>query len=1168
MAGDDTDPTTLNGAEARDEGAALSATQRYAVSTPAGQVVLTADDLAEPPPPARPQRSLPERVGPYRILKEVGRGGMGVVYLARQESLKRDVALKVLTTGAHADPEDLARFRLEAETVASLRHPNIVQVFEVGEDEGSAYLAMEYVAGGTLAARIGDVPQDPGESARIVETVARATHHAHANGVIHRDLKPGNILLSDFGSRNSDSPSGLTTPKPGSQSAIRNPKSEIVKIADFGLAKQIESRQQLTTSGIAVGTPSYMSPEQARGDGPKVGPATDVYALGVILYECLTGRPPFKGNTPIDTMEQVCNHDPVPVRQLQPKVPRDLETIALKCLRKEPEKRYASAEALADDLARFLDGRPIEARRTTIVERLAKWARRNRAQAALACGIVVVGLLGLLGSTAEWVRAEREWDRAEARAAEARTAEDAARRNLTLATVAEGEAREARRRSEQAAAQLAVSQGLALCEQGNVAHGLLWLVRALELVERSGEAKLDRAVRVNLADWSGQYAGTTDVLHCPGGIRTLAFHPKDRLIASADLRGDVRIWDLDRPGQSSLLPNSFGLLMARSPRTDLRHLAWDRDGAKLAAGFSWGLALIWDAKTRKAIGSPLIHNLVADDVWTTAFTPDGKTLLTSCHDGQLRAWDITAGKQTRAPLRHLRANGYLTLALSDDGATLVSGGADGRVCWWEWRAGATTPKREVQVASLVEVLTFAPGGKLLVVGTRDGAVHAWDAAAEKLRDLPPQGGAVIAVAFSADGRLFATGTRGGEVRLWDADSLLPVARLPGADHEVTALSFHADGRLLAVGQGDGAIRVCPVPAVKALGAPLRVGLAQGGVHTVAFDRSGRRLLVAAPANAAVWDWGAARLGPLLVERTRTLSAALSPDGRTVATGAYYGQLVIVDTANGCRTLFEKIAGDVGMSVTRFRPDGKRLLTFSQNDPDGLRSIGLILDVPPRDFVPRRVFANLQTSVRAADWFPDGRRVALGCQDRTVRIWDPDADRQVGPTLTLPSSVAAVAVDAKGERLLTGCRDGTARLWDLATGTPLTEPMRHRGEVGSVAFAPDGALLLTGSLDGTARFWDPESGRPLGPALRHPDGVLSVGFHPDGKVAATGCVDRAARLWHVPVAPRAGTTAELKARAEALTGMTLDESGALTPLRPEEVRRRAAAGKPSDEGSQQ
>ena len=365
--------------------------------------------------PKKPMEPSDEVPG-YEILELLGRGGMGVVFRARQTKLKRLVALKMILAGPHAAPEQLARFKTEAEAVAHLHHPNIVQIYEVGEHQGLPWFSLEYVEGGTLADHLAGNPQPARPAAQLVETLARATHYAHIQGIVHRDLKPANILLQESGMRNQES--GVRNRKSGKRQAdadscLLTPESSIPKITDFGLAKNVGQESGQTQSGTILGTPSYMAPEQA-GDSHAVGPATDVYALGAILYEMLTGRPPFKAASLMDTVYLVLTEDPVPPRRLQPKVPRDLEIICLKCLHKDPRGRYPSGEALAEDLRRFVAGEAILARPASVMERVVKWARRRPALA----GLLAVSTLAILALLVVWylftLKVQEQRDRAEA----------------------------------------------------------------------------------------------------------------------------------------------------------------------------------------------------------------------------------------------------------------------------------------------------------------------------------------------------------------------------------------------------------------------------------------------------------------------------------------------------------------------------------------------------------------------------------------------------------------------------------------------------------------------------------------------------------------------------------------------------------------------------------
>ncbi len=394
--------------------------------------------------PSRPDEAEPLPLVPgYEILSVLGRGGMGVVYQARHLKLNRVVALKMILGGAHAGASELARFRTEAEAVARLQHPNIVQIHEIGEHAGLPFFSLEYCGGGNLAMKIQGTPMQPAEAARLVQILAEAMHAAHEQNILHRDLKPANVLLTTGG---------------------------IPKITDFGLAKKLDDAGQ-THSGSVMGTPSYMPPEQAEGNVKTLGPGADVYTLGAILYELLTGRPPFKASTPVDTLMQVLFEEPVPPRRLQSKLPRDLETICLKCLQKDPHKRYADASSLAEEVRRFRADEPILARPVSRLERAWRWCRRHPARvAAAALAVVVLVVVPILFAVTEAANSRR----------------------LSAAL----------KDSRRQAATSTLERALALCEQGDVPRGLLLLTQGLHTATEAEAGDLQDAFRWNLGTWA------------------------------------------------------------------------------------------------------------------------------------------------------------------------------------------------------------------------------------------------------------------------------------------------------------------------------------------------------------------------------------------------------------------------------------------------------------------------------------------------------------------------------------------------------------------------------------------------------------------------------------------------------------------------------------------
>jgi WD40 repeat protein/tRNA A-37 threonylcarbamoyl transferase component Bud32 len=1044
------------------------------------------------------------------ILSELGRGGMGVVYKARQVRLNRLCALKIALPGRHDGAVARARFLAEAEMIARLRHPNIVQIYGLGEHEGLAYFLMEYIEGGSLVRRLDGTPWAPEPAARMVAVLARAIGDAHRLGIVHRDLKPANVLLLDDG-----------TPK----------------VVDFGLAKSLEAESNLTQSGVFIGTPSYAAPEQAEGHA--VGPAADIYALGAILYHLLTGHPPFQAATVLRTLDQVKAADPVPPSRLQPGLPRDVETIALKCLEKDPRRRYADAAALAEDLEHFLAGRPILARPTGAAERLRKWIHRRPAVAALSAAVAAVTILGFI--LVAW-----QWRRAEAKAAAEAAATKTAERALLVAS--------------DRAARLTLHQALALCDQGEVGRGLSWLSRALELASEAGSESLDRPIRINLADWEGQLSRPPRLppMRHPAPILGLAFRRGGKVLVSAGEDGVARIWDAatgreigpplalrDDPAGARLERARFG-----PGESGLLGTVDDR-----------GRVAVWNVDQRRRLASPPSCP-PGRRIRDIAF-PNARLLISLRDDGMVSSWAIECRREKPAcrPVEGSsgwRGGGDLTLAVSSDGRTLAAGGRDRLVYRWDV-ATRRSLEPELHQDSPAGVIALAPDGRTVITGRRAGRLHVWDAETGRGFDLPPQGTEVRSLAVSPDGRVVASGTEGGVVRLWDTSLLGQIGQTGKFAGAVTALAFDPRGRVVAIGGEDGTIRLREVPRRKALGPPLRVG---HPVQSLIFGEGGRRLLIVTTEGSRSWDWtgrAAGEADPAGDDRSndgpssRVEPVTVSPDGRTLAitrrTGAgdqTRGRIELRDAATE-RLLRQTPDQPHAISGLAYSPDSRWLLTWGPAPGTArLWNAATLRDSRP-------LLRSLDSPIHQAVFSRDGRSLLLGCRDARARLWDLQRDAEIDPEHRPRHAypITAVAFDPGRSRLVTGCHAGTVRVWDAHRGALLHELRQNAGEIVVLAFSTDGAMLATASHDGTARLLDAETGRQLGPALHHADAVLCIAFQPDGKSVVTGTRDGMVQRWSTPAPPKSGSVEEIRRRVRDETGLEFDDRLTGAPAMPDD-----------------
>jgi WD40 repeat protein len=1073
---------------------------------------------------------------------------MGVVYRVRDTDLGRDVALKMVQSDEGAlSPHVVARFRREAEAVAALNHPNILKIYDWSEYQGQPYFTMELVTGGSLADRVGRLVEAPREAARLVALAARAVHHAHEAGILHRDLKPGNILLDD-------------------QSQPR--------IADFGLARRVETDARLTHSGAVLGTPAYMSPEQA--EGKNLSAAADVYALGAILYQCLTGRLPFPGDTTAEILRQLLRPEAEPVRprRLKRTVPRDLETICLKCLEREPARRYDSAQALAEDLSRFLAGEPIRARPVTWPERAVKWVRRRPAlaglYAALLFGLAFAGGGGL--ATWQYFRAE-----------------------------------EFRGEAQRLNAQLQENDGVTLCEQGEGGRGLLLLALSLENCPDSAPA-LQRAIRTALASAATRLHTLEAAFPSPAPTIVTAISPDGK---HAVLGGrNTFLVDLDsgerRFVQVSLDDNEISGAAFSPGNGKLFATSTMRSGKDKKGG---GVVRIADTATGEAVGDPFIHP--DGTVKSVAFSPDGKTLLVGAHPDKkplagaqpgtsLQCYAV-ATRQPVAPKWDCHDNVYLAV-YSPDGKFVATAAQENRACLWDASTGKAIGS-PMPHPGVVFTVAFSPDGKRLVTGCRDGSVLFWDVdpgipVGETRKPLGPalkHHGAVRSVSFSRDGRLVLTGSEDGTARLWDAETRLLVGQVLSHPDEVRHALFATDQRHILTAGFEGTARLWRFADDQA---SVKVMKCPGAVAVAAFSPDGRQVLTGCEdsenqlGESRLWDAETGEpLGMPMPQsdgkKGQVMSGAFSPDGKLALTGGNNGEVRLWHTATSTQAQKPWPHGNIVAAIA-FSPDGTLAAVSGLNgivevhematgtvrkswradtggfwvwslafvDDETLLSAGGLAAKLWRWRDAEMIGEPMrhQTEAHTAILSPD-RQMVLTCgHDKNARLWSARDGRPLCDWLPHKGEVLAGAFRPDGKVVATGAADRTLRLWEVATGKALMPPLLHDDWVRSVAFGPDGKTVVTGCADYTARLWSAENGAPLGAVLRHRGPVNRVLFSADGKRVLTASNDRMARLW-IPPPPVPGNPALVTLWAQVLTGMELDRDGTAQGLPREEWHNR-------------
>lgn len=975
------------------------------------------------------QEQIPDearQVGHFKLIRMLGAGAFGAVWLADDQTLGRQVALK-LQISSDQDVDSLLH---EAHTAAGLDHPNIVSIYEVGREEGRVFVASQYLEGLTLQNLLSQGRPPLRRSCQLAVTISRALHYAHQHGVVHRDIKPANIILDA-----------------GGQPCI----------ADFGLAKRLSVTKTISLEGQVLGTARYMSPEQAAGRTQATDHRSDIYSVGVTLFQMLTGHLPFRGNVQA-VLHQKMFEDAPSLRELDPSIPRDLETICLKCLERDPDRRYQSGEELADELERFLEGRPVLARPISRVERLWRWCQRRPAISSLLLGLFLSLATGLLGVSLFWRQAERS-------DAFTRRALYRAQMNLAAEYVSRADIE-------------ALRQSLDRFRQKDRLAGL----RGFEWYYFDG---LTRVLHRTLHHGSV----VTDVAVSSDGTQA----------ASLGSDRSIRRWDTETGDLIATLTLSAG-----------RHLVIDfvPGSSRLAAGASDGLVRVWNA----AGGSrPVAQFLHGPPVTFLSVSADGTQLLAAGRQGAVRIWDLRSEELTaEIPTGQGQTRG---VEFSPDGTTIAVAKQDGRIRITSVDTGSVV--QILQDQGQIESLAFSPAGDVLATGAYTGMLRLWSVQdGSEVRQLDTALGLIGEVRFLEDHLLAATGIS-GRLLVLETRTGRTAVELPTHSLSEGCLDLSPGRETIVVGSGDGGVRLINQAELLAR----RVLWHAAPVRALQFNSAGESLL-AADESGASRRWSVIdRTGEPLPAGSRNDSVdagtaemeqspgrpvtAFQPDGELIAQGLGR-QLTLHRIATG-EVVHQRTSAAGRLTELQFSPDGRQLLLITES--------GTALVVPAGEgpMIEFRPGGERERQIRAAVWSPDGRSVTLATAEGT--LWSAaTADGGLEPLLTTDQTATALVWCGDGDRLGIATESGELILYQVTAPDHRMKIKAHGGRINALAVFPDGQTLVSGGRDRQLKLWDVTTGERLTTLHGHGRQIFSIAISPDGRMMASGGLAGDIRLW--------------------------------------------------------